>query len=405
MPVHPRSLFHGRLLGPSNTLSATFDTLCPFSSPSRALLVELATADGASHTIFCCDANKRIMALSPKGDLIYESNHGLTRPVDLAYLDGVLFVADAVEQRVTAFNAVATCWDVLQIGGSDATEYFDGRLLNHPVALCACEVTHRLFVCDAKDARVLVFRVSADETDETNETESGESRRRRCTFEMTIGRPGTAAEEELDWPQGVAVSSDGTEVFVADSGRHRVVVFSSVDGAFLRTFGGQGPSPGQFRAPTGIGLGGGYVFVTEQGQGQVRVQAFRHRSESADGPPIVLHPPGRPGGALAHVSVSEDGRLLVCDTQRHCVYHIIPITARMRRMRVVARLIGALAAALHRARERLYAPGGLGYHAAATSFARGIHLQGGQHQGEGDDDPEAGPEVAPLGHSPPACNA
>ena len=383
MAFHPRDLFSRRLLGPSNTLSATFDTLLPFSGPTRALLVEgLSSCD-----LFVCDCqNFRVQSLTPSGDLKFEfggrgSGHGkFEYPTDIAAHDGRLFVADSANQRVEAFSVQDGSY-AFTVASASSSRYYDGRLLNWPIALAVCRKRRHLYVCDGKGARVLVFKLCADKEVQAP-YEQAPDEQAVYAFSIGVGAGGGRGEGELDWPQGVAVSPDGEEVFVADSGHHRVQVFAAEDGAFRRMWGRMGSLPGEMRGPVGIAVAAGRVFVSEHGHRQERIQAFCQGAE-ATGPPVVIRPScmGRACGALHHVSAAPDGRLLVCDEGRHAVYHVVPNAARLRRWRVAARLAAVLIQAQARARERLYAPGGKGYMEALASFERGVQ-DASQHNSE-----------------------
>jgi hypothetical protein len=72
---------------------------------------------------------------------------------------------------------------------------------------------------------------------------------------LVIGASGSSSEESLYQPQGVARLSDG-RVAVADGGlgRSRVSVFSP-EGRHLRTLGGTGDGPGEFRWATSLQAG------------------------------------------------------------------------------------------------------------------------------------------------------
>jgi|688.fasta_scaffold02207_18 DNA-binding beta-propeller fold protein YncE len=89
-----------------------------------------------------------------------------------------------------------------------------------------------------------------------------------------IGTRGSAAGELLG-PRDVAVSASG-EVFVADTGNHRVQVFSTA-GAPLRRFGDYGPYPGLFSSPSGIDFAQDSIFVADTGNH--RIQRFRADGE------------------------------------------------------------------------------------------------------------------------------
>jgi sugar lactone lactonase YvrE len=69
--------------------------------------------------------------------------------------------------------------------------------------------------------------------------------------EQAFGTPGKETGQ-LDQPHGLAVDTQGN-VYVADSGAHRVTVFGP-DGKLLREIGSFGSGPGQFNEPHGIAV-------------------------------------------------------------------------------------------------------------------------------------------------------
>ena len=73
----------------------------------------------------------------------------------------------------------------------------------------------------------------------------------------------------LKYPWDVTVHNG--EVFVADSGNHRVAVFSQ-DGKLVHTIGSQGSGPGQFISPTGVAISpDGELYVSDFGNSRVQV--------------------------------------------------------------------------------------------------------------------------------------
>jgi DNA-binding beta-propeller fold protein YncE len=63
----------------------------------------------------------------------------------------------------------------------------------------------------------------------------------------------------------------GGQVFVADTGNHRIVRFSA-DGARQRDWGGRGPEPGNLFDPIGLAVAGdGRVFVCDNGNGRMQI--------------------------------------------------------------------------------------------------------------------------------------
>ena len=66
------------------------------------------------------------------------------------------------------------------------------------------------------------------------------------------------------------VSVHRGDVFVADTGNHRVAVFSQ-DGEFIRTIGSQGTGPGQFKYPTSVAISpNGELYVSDSNNGRAQ---------------------------------------------------------------------------------------------------------------------------------------
>jgi len=154
---------------------------------------------------------------------------------------------------------------------------------------------------------------------------------KRLRFHAAIGSKGNASGD-FNCPEGVALSSDGELVVVADSLNHRVQLFSR-DGTFLHAFGRKGRSAGEFDMPGGVAVGtvgaaaaaaadgrgrppDTHIVVTDQGNG--RVQLFERdgtfvRTVSRDGsePGCLKEPTG--------VAVTRSGLIVVADYQNHRV--------------------------------------------------------------------------------------
>jgi DNA-binding beta-propeller fold protein YncE len=96
----------------------------------------------------------------------------------------------------------------------------------------------------------------------------------------TPGQPGTPdSQSGLNRPAGITVDDSAHEVYVADSGNHRVVVFDSNTGAFRRAWGGSGDRP------------------TAEGAGPYDPSA----------------PPARQFRDVTCVKIAKDGMVYVCD--------------------------------------------------------------------------------------------
>ena len=70
--------------------------------------------------------------------------------------------------------------------------------------------------------------------------------------------------ESFDRPWGVAVN-ERNEIGVTDCGNHRIQVFRSSDGTYLRSFGRKGDKNGELRFPRGIAFNvkNENLFVTD----------------------------------------------------------------------------------------------------------------------------------------------
>lgn len=73
-------------------------------------------------------------------------------------------------------------------------------------------------------------------------------------------------------PNDIAIDPASGWIYVSDSGAHTVNVYAAADGAFLFSFGGKGPGPGQFDFPAGVYVSpGGEVFVADQNNDRIQV--------------------------------------------------------------------------------------------------------------------------------------
>ncbi len=118
-------------------------------------------------------------------------------------------------------------------------------------------------------------------------------------------------EGELVNPTDVAVSPDGSKIYVADSKAHKIVVFDRNSGAIVTSFGGRGEKEGEFSFPTSLAFSAnGELIVVDQLN--ARVQVFTTSGE-------YLTQFGARGVAFGNfvrpkdVAVSEDGLIYVTD--------------------------------------------------------------------------------------------
>jgi DNA-binding beta-propeller fold protein YncE len=114
---------------------------------------------------------------------------------------------------------------------------------------------------------------------------------RSGTLLLQIGKPdavGTpASTTQLNRPAAMAVDDAANEVYIADSGNHRIIVFDSNTGAYKRQWGGSGDAPTaagagpydpaappsrQFRDPTCVKIAkDGNVYVCDRMSNRIQV--------------------------------------------------------------------------------------------------------------------------------------
>ena len=114
---------------------------------------------------------------------------------------------------------------------------------------------------------------------------------REGKFLLQIGKPGELGSPDsrtgLNRPAGVEVDTASNEVFVADTGNRRIVVFDAMTGAYKRQWGAYGsppdatpppayapgtPAASQFRAPSCVALTRtGEVFVCDRESNRIQV--------------------------------------------------------------------------------------------------------------------------------------
>jgi DNA-binding beta-propeller fold protein YncE len=91
-------------------------------------------------------------------------------------------------------------------------------------------------------------------------------------FVRTIGSGQGQNDGQLYYPEALALGP-GDRLYIADTSNNRVSVFSTVTGNFLRKWGTEGSNDGQFLNPNGIAVSpDGPVFVTDKRN--ARVQKF-----------------------------------------------------------------------------------------------------------------------------------
>jgi len=123
---------------------------------------------------------------------------------------------------------------------------------------------------------------------------------------------GIGHEGELKNPSGVAVDPVNKRLYVADSAKHHVIAYSTVDGARVRVIGERGGHPGQFNFPTNL-------FVDRHGRLYVAdTLNFRVQIFDADGKVIkTFGTQGDAPGTLNRpkgVGVDSEGHVYIADS-------------------------------------------------------------------------------------------
>lgn len=125
-------------------------------------------------------------------------------------------------------------------------------------------------------------------------------------FSLAWGEEGTEPGQFKE-PIGIVVK--GNEVFVSDSGNHRIQVFNR-QGKFLRTFGQEGTNLGDLNQPMSLGLHKKTLYVAEYLNDRVQKFSLLGKSRGAFG--TSGSEPGQ-FDAPSDVTVDRKGRAYVVD--------------------------------------------------------------------------------------------
>jgi DNA-binding beta-propeller fold protein YncE len=208
--------------------------------------------------------------------------------------EGRVMVTDPVRGKVVARRA-------------DGSIAFVKRELGRPTSI-AIDADGRYWVGDGETGRVTMYEAD-------------------WTPRHSLG----VGDGEFGMPGDIAIDPSNREIFVSDTDRHQVAVYSS-SGLRLRTIGAPAPTDGLpaadglFRSPTGIALAGSEVLVSDHLN--YRVQAF----DKATGAflycvgnyttPSFFSPasgPTRAFGAPQGIAVDALGRMYVADAYQGLV--------------------------------------------------------------------------------------
>ena len=174
-----------------------------------------------------------------------EEVKGLVKPYGVAARGGRVYVTDTAQRAVLLFDIPGGRF--VQFGQSEPGQ------LQKPIGI-ALSAEDEVYVADVSARRVQVY--GAD----------GEHHR-------TLG-----SDEQLRRPAGVALSPDGTRLYVVDVGgvdsdAHHVQVYDAHGGEWLTTIGARGTGEGQFNLPLQAATdAAGNLYVVDGGN--FRVESF-----------------------------------------------------------------------------------------------------------------------------------
>ncbi|MFQ5564147.1 MAG: 6-bladed beta-propeller [Parvularculaceae bacterium] len=208
---------------------------------------------------------------------------GFSKPFDIVVRNGRIYVSDTVGRRVHMLDLNEKRYAEIGTKGN-------GRLAK-PLGL-ALDQAGRLYVCDGTAKRVVIFDSEGE-------------------FLGAVG-----GEDFLERPTGVAVSADGSRIFVVDTGgvwsdNHRVRVFDP-KGRHLEDIGTRGADEGEFNLPLTADMGPGETLRVLD-TGNFRVQAFSPELKVVN----AFGKPGRYAGHFSHakgIATDADGRIYIADT-------------------------------------------------------------------------------------------
>jgi len=209
---------------------------------------------------------------------------GLVKPYGVAVQNGRVYVTDTVQRSVVMFDINNNIYK--EFGREKPGQLFK------PVGI-DISTQGEIFVADVSARHISVFDLEG-------------------SFLRFLGN-----KAMFKRPAGVSVSSDGSKVYVIDTGgvdtqEHHMLILDSQTGKLLKTIGTRGGEHGQFNLPLQISSAAdGTVYVVDKGN--FRIQAF-----DADGNyKFSFGTLGRyPGQFFSPkgVSTDKDGNIYVVDT-------------------------------------------------------------------------------------------
>jgi len=214
-----------------------------------------------------------------------EASRGLAKPYGIAAYQGRVYVSDTVTRSVLMFDVPGKDFKVIGGDGPGA--------ITKPIGITVSR-QGELYVADHTSKRVMVY------------TKDGE-------FLRAIG-----GSEYLRKPSGVAVSPDGSKLYIIDTGgidnrkNHRMTIWDAQTGAFIKSVGTRGTEPGNFNLALQVSTApDGTVYIVDGGN--FRVQAFDTNGNYLRSIGTI----GRRGGQFSRpkgIGTDPEGNIYVVDT-------------------------------------------------------------------------------------------
>jgi DNA-binding beta-propeller fold protein YncE len=247
--------------------------------PEQPRIRYLATYHGVDDFKTKKPSKWKAMLLGPE-DAGLKPSDSMVKPYGISVTpDGRVLVTDTAARRVFLFDLDAKSVSFIGESGS-------GKITK-PIGV-AVDGEGKVFVADATLNRVFGYAPDG-------------------SLAVAIGHEG-----ELESPSGLAADRANKWVYVADSKKHQVLCYSTIDGTLVRTIGTRGEEPGTFNFPTNL-------FVDRQGRLYVadtlnfRIQIFdaagafvRAFGTLGDIPGTMNRPKG--------IGVDSEGHIYVADT-------------------------------------------------------------------------------------------
>lgn len=217
---------------------------------------------------------------APNGSELFQVAQGLSQPKAAWVAGGKLFVADSSNNRVLVWNQVPTTTGQrpdFALGQPDlyTTTANGGGLsaasLSGPTFVYSDGT--RLFVADTNNNRVLVWSALPSHSGQPASVVLGQP-----SFGANACNNGGVTDHTLCAPS--AVHFDGTNLYVADTGNHRVLAWTGVPstsgasaayviGQASFTVGTSGNANTQLSSPGGVFVAASLVFISEKGNHRV----------------------------------------------------------------------------------------------------------------------------------------